>query len=261
MLQRNKMVVANWKMNKKYIDGLILANTIIAGLEKFNEPVEVVICPPFIHIQTVHNMLKENLRLHVGAQNCHQLENGAFTGEVSAGMIKSVGAEYVILGHSERRMYQNESAQLISDKLKTAIKNGINPIFCCGEDLNTRESGKHFEFVQEQIETSLFGLTIEEFSKIIIAYEPIWAIGTGVVANPDQAQEMHQFIRSIISSKFGNEVADKTVILYGGSCNASNSKALFAQPDIDGALVGSASLNAVDFLEIVKNRALINVHG
>ncbi len=254
MNERKKLVVANWKMNKVYVEGLILANTIIAGLEKNQGAAEVVICPPFIHIQTIYNMLKEHLKLHVGAQNCHYNYQGAYTGEVSAAMLKSVGAEYIILGHSERRTYNNETPEIISKKIKNVISESLTPIFCCGEDFQIREKKEHFKFVKSQIEESLFDLSAESFSKIIIAYEPVWAIGTGIVAEPEQAQEMHLSIRDFIASKYGNDLADVIPIIYGGSCNASNSKMLFNQKDIDGALVGSASLKAEEFLEIVKNR-------
>jgi triosephosphate isomerase len=254
MTKRRKMVVANWKMNKEYIEGLVLANTIIAGLEKFSAAVDIVLCPPFIHIQTVYNMLKEYPWLHVGAQNCHQLKTGAFTGEVSASMLKSVGAEYIIVGHSERRDYFNEQPELLLQKTKTIIEAGLFPIYCFGEKLEIRETGKHEAFVIEQLQ-NLFTLPEVDFKKVVLAYEPVWAIGTGVVATTEQAQSMHALLRNHIAQKYSLETALETIILYGGSCNAINSADLFAQPDIDGALVGSASLNPNDFLEIVKNRA------
>jgi triosephosphate isomerase (TIM) len=243
-------------MNKVYIEGLILANTVIAGLEKFRGPVDIVLCPPFIHIQTVFNMLKDYLHLHVGAQNCHQLTSGAFTGDVSAAMLKSVGATYVILGHSERRNHYNESPELIGEKVKSVLDNDLHPIFCCGEPLEIREKNIQKQYVFEQIEKSLFSLSGEEISKIIIAYEPIWAIGTGKVASPEQAQEMHADIRNLIENKYGKSISDIVRIVYGGSCNAENSLSLFRQKDIDGALVGSASLNPSDFLQIVNNRSI-----
>ncbi len=256
MAIRKKMVVANWKMNKEYIEGLILANTVIAGLEKFRDPVEIVLCPPFIHIQTVYNMLKDYPWLHVGAQNCHELKSGAFTGEVTAAMLKSVGAEYIIVGHSERRSIYHEDSDLLAQKTKSILASGLQPIFCCGENIEVRNAGKQNEYIAKQLNESLFLLTEEEIKNVIIAYEPIWAIGTGIVANPDQAQSMHKFIRNFIGEKYSVETANNLTILYGGSCNAQNSMDLFAQPDIDGALVGSASLNAAEFLNIVKNRAL-----
>jgi triosephosphate isomerase len=256
MSVKNKLIVANWKMHKSYIEGLLLANAVVAGLEKFTGPVDVVLCPPFIHLQTVSSMLKDYLRLHSGAQNCHHIEEGAFTGEVSAKMLKSVGAEYVIIGHSERRIYQNETSEMIEGKVKLVLSAGLKPIFCCGEPLEIRDKNQHLEFVESQLEQSLFKLNPEEFQNIIIAYEPIWAIGTGKVASPEQAQEMHAHIRKLISLKYGDDLAKNLVILYGGSCNAQNSIDLFGQNDIDGALVGSASLIAADFLQIVKNAAL-----
>jgi len=178
MPEKNKLIVANWKMHKSYVEGLILANTVIAGLEKFTGPVEIVLCPPFIHLQTVSSMLKDFLRLHSGAQNCHHIDEGAFTGEVNAKMIKSVGAEYVILGHSERRIYQNESSEMIEGKVKLALASGLKPIFCCGEPIEIREKKQHLEFVERQLEQSLFDFSVEELKNVNIAYEPIWAIGT-----------------------------------------------------------------------------------
>jgi triosephosphate isomerase len=256
MSVKNKLIVANWKMHKSYIEGLLLANAVFAGLEKFTGPVDVVLCPPFIHLQTVSSMLKDYLRLHSGAQNCHHIEEGAFTGEVSAKMLKSVGAEYVIIGHSERRIYQNESSEMIEGKVKLALSAGLKPIFCCGEPIEFREKNQHLEYVQRQLEQSLFDFNAEELQNVIIAYEPIWAIGTGKVASPDQAQEMHAYIRKLIDEKYGSELSSNLTILYGGSCNANNSNDLFKQKDIDGALVGSASLNATEFLQIVKNAEL-----
>ena len=256
-MNRKLMVAANWKMNKVYVEGLILANTVLAGLEKFRKPVEIVICPPFIHLQTIATMYKEHPQMHVGAQNCHQENTGAYTGELSAAMIKSVGVEYVIIGHSERRNYFNESNDVIASKVKTAISAGLSPIVCCGESLALREAGEYENHISNQIQECLFQLSAEEFKKVVIAYEPIWAIGTGVTASPEQAQSMHRFIRELIANQYGNDLAQATTILYGGSCKPENAEALFAASDIDGALVGGASLNAEDFLKIVNQRAKI----
>jgi len=258
---KNKLIVANWKMHKSYVEGLILANSIVTGLDKFTGPVDIVLCPPFIHLQTVSSMLKEYLRMHSGAQNCHHIEEGAFTGEVGAKMIKSVGAEFVITGHSERRIYQNETSEMIEGKIKLALSAGLKPIFCCGEPIEIREKNLHLEFVERQLEESLFEFSAEELQSIIIAYEPIWAIGTGKIASPDQAQEMHEYIRKLIEQKYDAELSTNIIILYGGSCNESNSIELFKQKDIDGALVGSASLNATDFLQIVKNAEISTYAG
>jgi triosephosphate isomerase len=257
MNKRNKIVIGNWKMNKVYIEGLLLANAIISELEKQHDYVDVVLCPPYIHIQTVYNMLKEYTRLHVGAQNCHESESGAFTGEVSAAMLSSVGAEYVITGHSERRSVFQENYLLIAKKVKAILSNNLIPVFCCGENLGTREKNQHEHFVKEQLEESLFELSAEQIQRVIIAYEPIWAIGTGVVASPEQAESMHLFIRNTIAEKYGNTLSNKMTIIYGGSCNASNAASLFSQPNIDGALVGGASLNPADFLQIIKIRSEI----
>lgn len=253
MSVNNKLIVANWKMHKSYVEGLILANSVIAGLEKFTGPVDIVLCPPFIHLQTVSSMSKDFLRLHSGAQNCHQFEEGPYTGEISAKMIKSVGADYVIIGHSERRIHHIESSEMIGAKVRMALSAGLKPIFCCGESIEIRDKNQHLEFVESQIKQSLFDFSPVEILTIKVAYEPIWAIGTGNVASPNQAQEMHAHIRKILSEKYGHEIAKKMQILYGGSCNAENSIELFNQKDINGALVGSASLNAVEFLQIVKN--------
>lgn len=256
-MKRKLMVVGNWKMNKVYVEGLILANTVMAGLEKFREPVQILVCPPFIHLQTVATMYKEHPRLSVGAQNCHQNREGAYTGELSAAMIKSVGVEYVIIGHSERRDHFNEKNSSIGEKVKSAIHAGLQPIFCCGEHLSVREADDQEHYVRTQIEESLFDLSEEDFQKVIIAYEPVWAIGTGETATPEQAQAMHRFIRNLIAEKYSTDTAQTTTILYGGSCKPDNAAALFAQSDIDGALVGGASLKAEDFLQIVHCRAAI----
>ena len=256
-MKRKLIVAGNWKMNKVYVEGLVLANTVMAGLEKFRDPVEIIICPPYIHLQTISTMYKELLHLHVGAQNCHHLEKGAYTGELSAAMIKSVGVSYVIIGHSERREHYHETAELIAAKVKIALQAGLLPIFCCGEPLSVREAEGQEDYVRTQIEASLLQLSEDEIQKVVIAYEPIWAIGTGQTASPVQAQAMHRFIRNLLAEKYGNDLAQTISILYGGSCKPENAEALFAQPDIDGALVGGASLQAEDFLKIIQARSAI----
>jgi len=213
---------------------------------------QAVICSPFIHLHALVQLGKGNNRISVGAQNAHQMEAGAYTGEVSAKMIKSVGAEYVILGHSERRQYFGESNELLAKKTDTALANGLKPIFCIGETLEERNSEVHFNVVKDQLAEGLFHLDDEQFSKIVIAYEPVWAIGTGLTATSDQAQEIHAFIRKEIAARYGEEVAEDTTILYGGSCNAKNAPDLFAKPDIDGGLIGGASLKSRDFVDILK---------
>jgi triosephosphate isomerase len=253
MINRNFLIVGNWKMNKLYVEGIVLANTIISKFEKVELKAKIVLCPPFIHLQTIYNMLKDCPNLSLGAQNCHEKDSGAYTGEISASMLKSVGAEYVIIGHSERRSIFHETESIISKKVEAVLSAGLTPIFCCGEYLEHRENGEYLKFVNSQIHDSLFHLSNEDFQKIIIAYEPVWAIGTGKTASPEQAQEMHQNIRKFIENQYGSDVSERISILYGGSVNASNAANLFLQNDIDGALVGSASLNADDFIEIINS--------
>jgi triosephosphate isomerase len=246
---RNKIVAGNWKMNKTLQEGVELAKTINRQVE--DNGVIVILCTPFVHLSEVRNVLTKD-SLFLGAQNCASEKSGAFTGEVSVEMIKSTGAEYVIIGHSERRSYYHEDDALLNKKTKLALEAGLIPIFCCGEVLAERQSGNHMKVVKTQIEKGLFDLSVADFGKIVIAYEPVWAIGTGVNATADQAQEMHKAIRELIAEKYGTEVAQKTSILYGGSCKPSNAKELFLNPDVDGGLIGGAALNAADFMGIVN---------
>jgi triosephosphate isomerase (TIM) len=249
---RKKIVAGNWKCNTTVQSGIELANAVMKLVtEKGNPEVQVVVCPPFVHLTKVIEVVDNN-RVKVGAQNCAAEAKGAFTGEVSAEMVKSTGAEYCILGHSERREYYHETSETLNKKLQLVLANGLTPIYCCGEPLVIREAGTQNNYVKQQLEETVFLLQEEDFLKIVIAYEPIWAIGTGKTATSDQAQEMHQFLRSAIAGKFGAEVAGETSILYGGSCNAKNAKELFANPDVDGGLIGGASLKADDFIEIVN---------
>jgi triosephosphate isomerase len=245
---RKQIVAGNWKMNTSLPEGIELAKQVNDLVRKETVQAEVIIAPPFIHLTEVAQNLSH---VKLGAQNCASEPKGAFTGEVSPEMILSTGAAYVIIGHSERRTYFNEDDNLLKKKVELALDSGLLPIFCCGEVLTEREAGRHFEVVRTQVETALFFLPVEAFSKVVIAYEPVWAIGTGVNATPDQAQEMHAFIRDLIRKKFGETVADDLTILYGGSCKPSNAKELFANPDVDGGLIGGASLNADDFIGIV----------
>jgi len=250
---RKKIVAGNWKMNLDYNEGMGLFLEISNMVkDELTGKQQAVICSPFIHLHALVQLGKGNNRISVGAQNAHQMEAGAYTGEVSAKMIKSVGAEYVILGHSERRQYFGESNELLAKKTDTALANGLKPIFCIGETLEERNSEVHFNVVKDQLAEGLFHLDDEQFSKIVIAYEPVWAIGTGLTATSDQAQEIHAFIRKEIAARYGEEVAEDTTILYGGSCNAKNAPDLFAKPDIDGGLIGGASLKSRDFVDILK---------
>jgi triosephosphate isomerase (TIM) len=246
---RKKIVAGNWKMNKTLQEGIELAKTVNRQVE--DNGVIVVLCTPFIHLSEVSHVITKD-SLFLGAQNCASESSGAFTGEVSVDMIKSTNADYVIIGHSERRSYYHEDDALLNRKVKCALAAGLTPIFCCGEVLAERQTGNHMKVVKTQIENGLFDLTPEDFGKVVIAYEPVWAIGTGVNATSDQAQEMHKAIRELIAEKYGNPVAGNTSILYGGSCKPSNARELFANPDVDGGLIGGASLNAADFMGIVS---------
>ena len=247
---RKKIVAGNWKMNLNLQEGIALAKELNDTLKAEKPNCDVVISTPFIHLASIAQFLDQSV-IGLGAENCADKEKGAFTGEVSAEMIKSTGAQYVILGHSERREYYHETPEILKEKVLLAQKNGLKVIFCIGESLAEREAGKQNEVVKAELEGSVFNLSEEDFRKVIIAYEPIWAIGTGKTATSDQAEEIHAYIRSIIAEKYGQAVADDTSILYGGSCKASNAPELFAKPDIDGGLIGGASLKAADFKGII----------
>ncbi len=247
---RKKIVAGNWKMNMNLQDGVALAKEINEALVADKPNCDVVICTPFIHLASVAQVLNAEV-VGLGAENCADKEKGAYTGEVSAEMVKSTGAQYVILGHSERRQYYGETAEILKEKVELALKNGLKVIFCCGETLEEREAEKQNEVVKAELEGSVFHLDAEAWKNIILAYEPIWAIGTGKTATSDQAEEMLAYIRSIVAEKYGNEAAEETSILYGGSCKASNAPELFAKPNIDGGLIGGASLKAADFKGII----------
>ncbi len=247
---RKKIVAGNWKMNMNLQDGIALAKELNDTLTNEKPNCGVIICTPFIHLASIAQFLNQDV-IGLGAENCADKEKGAYTGEVSAEMVKSTGAQYVILGHSERRGYYAETPEILKEKVLLALKNGLKVIFCIGESLEEREAGKQNDVVKAELEGSVFNLTEEEFKNIIIAYEPIWAIGTGKTATAEQAEEIHTYIRSIIADKYGKAVADDTTILYGGSCKASNAPELFAKPDIDGGLIGGASLKAADFKGII----------
>ena len=250
VIMRKKIVAGNWKMNMNLQDGIALAKELNETLKADKPNCGVVICTPFIHLASIAQFLDQDI-IGLGAENCADKEKGAFTGEVSAEMVKSTGAQYVILGHSERREYYKETPEILKEKVLLAQKNGLKVIFCIGESLAEREAGKQNEVVKAELEGSVFNLSEEDFRKIVIANEPIWAIGTGKTATAEQAEEIHAYIRSIIAEKYGQAVADDTTILYGGSCKASNAPELFAKPDIDGGLIGGASLKAADFKGII----------
>jgi triosephosphate isomerase len=251
---RKKIVAGNWKMNLTFDEGQQLTSELVNMYkDEAIKDVVVVLNPPFPHLYPVQKLVGDTAGIFVGAQNCSDKESGAFTGEVSAKILASFGISYVILGHSERREYFKEDQTLLATKVNQALAHGLTPIFCCGESLEIREAGTHEETVKAQLTASLFHLSPEEFSKVVIAYEPIWAIGTGKTASAEQAQEMHAALRSHLASKYGQAIAEQTSILYGGSANPGNAKELFGKPDVDGGLIGGASLKSRDFIEIVKS--------
>ncbi len=247
---RKKIVAGNWKMNKSHEEAINLTQKIIDA--DYDNSVQLVIIPPSIYVSELSKLTLNSL-VNVGAQNCSQHEKGAYTGEVAASMLSSVGVEYTLVGHSERRQYFNEHNDELALKVNQLLNNKISPIYCCGEVLSQRENGNHFDVVKQQISEGLFHLSDDKFLNCIVAYEPVWAIGTGVTASSDQAQEMHHFIRNILADKYGKATAELITILYGGSCNPKNAKELFANPDVDGGLIGGASLNADDFIAIANS--------
>jgi triosephosphate isomerase (TIM) len=247
---RQQIVAGNWKMNTTLDGGLQLAREVAEGLQQPRGL--VVLGVPATHLHAVGTTLGGHKHLHTAAQNCHHEAKGAFTGEVSVEMIAAVGANFVIIGHSERRQYFKEDNTMLARKVDLALAAGLRPIFCCGEPLNIREKGTHVNHVVKQLKASLYHLEPEQFRQVVIAYEPIWAIGTGRTASTEQAQEMHAALRKALARKYGKRVANATPILYGGSCNAQNAPELFGQPDVDGGLIGGASLKSADFLAIVN---------
>ena len=250
---RKKIIAGNWKMNIDLEKGIQLFNEIQQLLkEEVKADQEVIICPPYTHLSSLSQIVDPNTNLSIGAQNCHQADSGAFTGEVSASIIASAGASYVIIGHSERRLYFAESNSLLAQKLDVVLKNGLSPIFCIGETLEQRNSETYFEVIKEQITEASFHLQGADYRKMVLAYEPVWAIGTGLTASPEQAQEIHSFIRNLLADKYDQDLANNMTILYGGSCNPKNAAELFAKADIDGGVIGGASLKAQDFVDIIK---------
>ena len=248
---RKNLVAGNWKMNTTVAEGVQLAKEVNEAVAAAGElKCDVVIGVPFTHLTAVKNVINIE-KVGLSAENCANKEKGAYTGEVSAAMVASTGANYVILGHSERREYYNETPEILKEKVDLALANGLKVIFCCGESLELREAGTYEDFIKAELKDSLFHLSAEQFANIVIAYELIWAIGTGKTATSDQAEEVHAFIRSFLAEKYGETVANDTTILYGGSCKPSNAPELFAKPNIDGGLIGGASLKAADFMGIV----------
>ncbi|MBR5787405.1 MAG: triose-phosphate isomerase [Muribaculaceae bacterium] len=247
---RKNIVAGNWKMNTTVQEGISLAQEVNGLLKNMKANCDVVICVPFTHLVPVNGVIDQNI-VGLGAENCADKVKGAFTGEVSAQMVASTGANYVILGHSERRQYYGETNETLIEKTRLALENNLTPIFCVGEVLEERENGTYNDVVKSQVE-ALFSLSAEDFAKVVIAYEPVWAIGTGKTATSDQAQDMHAHIRNVIAEKYGAELAQEISILYGGSCKPSNAKELFAKPDVDGGLIGGAALEAASFIGIVE---------
>ena len=247
---RKKIVVGNWKMNKNLCEGINLVNELSEKLKLSSINVEVILGVPFTHLEMLASISD---KFSISAQNCSAQESGAFTGEISTAMIQSTGAKYVILGHSERRAYHHENNADLAKKVDLCLSDNLKVIYCCGELHSERELGNHFEIVKSQLKEALFHLSIEQISRIIIAYEPVWAIGTGVTASSDQAQEMHSNIRSIFEDKYGLDVAQNLPILYGGSCKPTNAQEIFSKKDVDGGLIGGASLNANEFIQIINS--------
>lgn len=250
---RLKIAAANWKMNLSLEEANQLMTNLMSNAFSLSQHHRVIISVPFPYIIPVQEHVKGKEGFYVAAQNCANVNNGAYTGEVSTTMLKGLGVQYVIIGHSERRMYQQESNKLLAEKVDKALEQNITPIFCCGEALEVREAGTQNSFVEQQIKDSLFHLSADQLKNVVIAYEPIWAIGTGKTASTAQAQEMHAHIRSVIAQAYGADIADAISILYGGSVKGANAKELFAQPDVDGGLVGGASLNADEFATIIRS--------
>jgi len=249
---RKNIVAGNWKMNNNFAEAEELVGSIADVLDEKKIKCEVIICPPALYLEMASDYAEESI-LSIASQNVSSFDNGAYTGEISASMLSEMEIPYSLVGHSERRKYFNETDAVLSEKVDRLLDYNMKPIFCFGEQLDERESGNHFEVVKSQITKGVFHLNNDEFQNVVLAYEPVWAIGTGVVATPEQAQEMHSYIRGLISDKYGKETAEDTTILYGGSCNAQNAATLFANKDVDGGLIGGASLKADDFVKIVTS--------
>ena len=249
---RKKIVAGNWKMNLDKSSSEHLVKEILESTQE-KKDVQIVLSPPFIYLEQIVKDCVSRPDVLIAAQNCSAYDNGAFTGEVSTNMLKSIGVDYVIIGHSERRQFFSESNDVLMNKISLSLSNNLKVIFCCGEDINQREKDLHFKIIEGQLKSTVFKLSANDFSKIVIAYEPIWAIGTGKTATSDQAQEIHGFIRSLITNNYNKDISDNTTILYGGSCKPSNAKAIFSEDDIDGGLIGGASLKSADFTSIISS--------
>ena len=249
---RKKIVAGNWKMNLDKSSSEHLVKEILESTQE-KKDIQIVLSPPFIYLEQIVKDCVSRPDVLIAAQNCSAYDNGAFTGEVSTNMLKSIGVDYVIIGHSERRQLFSEYNDVLMNKISLSLSNNLKVIFCCGEDINQREKDLHFEIIEDQLKSTVFKLSANDFSKIVIAYEPIWAIGTGKTATSDQAQEIHGFIRSLITNNYNKDISDNTTILYGGSCKPSNAKVIFSEDDIDGGLIGGASLKSADFTSIISS--------
>ena len=249
---RKKIVAGNWKMNLDKLDSKNLVSEIIEISEERDNTC-IILAPPYIYLQQTINDCINRKDILIAAQNCCSFDNGAYTGEVSAKMLKSIGVDCVLIGHSERRQYFNESDDILNNKISQALMNNLKVVFCCGENIQQREKNEYFDVINNQLSSTIFKLSSEELDNVIIAYEPIWAIGTGKTASSDQAQEMHSYIRSLIQKNYGEEIANTISILYGGSCKPSNAKIIFSENDIDGGLIGGASLKSADFNSIINS--------
>jgi triosephosphate isomerase (TIM) len=246
---RKQIVAGNWKMNTDLASATELVKEVVDKLGRLKG--EVIFGVPYVYLHAVSKLIKNKKNVHIAAQNMHYEESGAFTGEISAKMLKSIDVSHVILGHSERRQHFGETNEIIAKKVNKALEHNLTPIFCCGEPLKIREAERHVGHVHKQIKQGLFHLTPDKLSSVIIAYEPVWAIGTGLTATSEQAQEMHESIRRMIGRSYGPSIADQMPILYGGSCNPTNAQEIFSKPDVDGGLIGGASLKSSDFLKII----------
>lgn len=249
---RKKIVAGNWKMNLDKSSSENLVKEILESTQE-KKDIQIVLSPPFVYLEQIVKDCVSRTDVLIAAQNCSAYDNGAFTGEVSTNMLKSIGVDYVIIGHSERRQFFSESNDVLMNKISLSLSNNLKVIFCCGEDINQREKDLHFEIIKDQLKSTVFKLSANDFSKIVIAYEPIWAIGTGKTATSGQAQEIHGFIRSLIINNYNKDISNNTTILYGGSCKPSNAKAIFSEDDIDGGLIGGASLKSADFTSIISS--------
>ena len=249
---RKQIAAANWKMNKTFQDGKELLENIVNGIENLSTDQQVIFAVPYPYLMESKKVVTNKNNVFISAQNCHHKTSGAYTGEVSVDMLESIGIDHCVVGHSERREYFHESNTELAEKVNLCLSKSITPIFCCGEPLNIREEGIQNAFVQKQLNDSLFHLNAEDIQRVVIAYEPIWAIGTGKTASSDQAQEMHAHLRAVLAHQYGKEVAENISILYGGSVKGANAKEIFSQPDVDGGLVGGASLISAEFLQIIN---------